>query len=412
MSATPARPARGRVHRDRDAGGRHHAASNRAASAGGERPAETPRDPAGRPGPAGARRGPSSRSGARRRCRRPCRRGSTRGTAAGRATPGRRGTSRSRPATGRWPSASGSQIETSRRGQVRRDVPQAQAHARPGRVLDGERLAERLVPAQQRLDEQVVDREPHRAAPVRVAAEQVVRGLAGLVVDGRGDALDLDPERRPRGGGGTAPGARGATGSRPRPAPRASTRSRRIGGRRLRIIDVPARRVDERAARAGRVSSVTPRSGEEPREVLAERGAELGRHPRHRRPPGRIGSRPTIEWILQRHRGPVGQPQQVVEEAVVVVPQAALVERRRDPHRVLEERRDQVAVGGVAAGQRRRHREHRHAVGVHPGGRVGLLEVARHRQVGAVEGARGCRARGSRPRTGRCPRRPRGSATR
>ena len=43
-----------------------------------------------------------------------CRRGSTRGTAAGRATRGRRGTSRCSRATGRWPSASGSQIETSR----------------------------------------------------------------------------------------------------------------------------------------------------------------------------------------------------------------------------------------------------------------------------------------------------------
>ena len=85
------------IERDRDVGGGHPTtlrsatawrASGRTAEATGLR------DPAARRGPGDAPRAPSSRSGARRRCRRRCRRGSTRGTAAGRATRGRRGTSR------------------------------------------------------------------------------------------------------------------------------------------------------------------------------------------------------------------------------------------------------------------------------------------------------------------------------
>ena len=46
----------------------------------------------------------------------------------------------------------------------------------PGRVLDGEVGAEELVVLQQCPDDQVVDREPHRSAPVGVAA--VHRGAA------------------------------------------------------------------------------------------------------------------------------------------------------------------------------------------------------------------------------------------
>jgi hypothetical protein len=63
--------------------------------------------------------------------------------------------------------------------EVPGDVTEPHPDAGPGRVLDGEVGAERLVPAHQRLDEQVVDREPDRAAPVRVAAEQAGRRLAG-----------------------------------------------------------------------------------------------------------------------------------------------------------------------------------------------------------------------------------------
>ena len=48
----------------------------------------------------------------------------------------------------------------------------------------------------ERVDQEVVDREPDRAAPVRVAAEERARRLGRLVVERRGDSLD----RRARAG--------------------------------------------------------------------------------------------------------------------------------------------------------------------------------------------------------------------
>ena len=53
-----------------------------------------------------------------------------------------------------------------------------------GGVLDEDVVAEEPGIPVQRVDEQVVDREPDRAASVGVAAEQAGGGLAGLIVDG------------------------------------------------------------------------------------------------------------------------------------------------------------------------------------------------------------------------------------
>ena len=52
-----------------------------------------------------------------------------------------------------------------------------------GRALHLERVPEVAVVDAERLDQQVVDREPHGTAPVGVAAEQVARRLGGLVVE-------------------------------------------------------------------------------------------------------------------------------------------------------------------------------------------------------------------------------------
>ena len=61
-----------------------------------------------------------------------------------------------------------------------------------GRVLDREVVAEEAVVALEDADHQVVEREPDRAAPVRVAAEHVGGRLGRLVVDRRADALDVE----------------------------------------------------------------------------------------------------------------------------------------------------------------------------------------------------------------------------
>ena len=178
--------------------------------------------PAGRHGPGDGRRGPSSPSGARPRCPRPV---SPWKYSWNSSRSRHSGSSRNfaiEPATG--PVAVGvrepDRDEAPR--QVGGDVAQPEPAARARRVLDGELVAERLVPAQHRLDEQVVDREPDRAAPVRVAAEQA----ASSTRRARSRSTRGSPRSRsgtaPRGAGARGPAARAARGTRPRDTPRAA----------------------------------------------------------------------------------------------------------------------------------------------------------------------------------------------
>src|SRR6267142_3925499 len=66
--------------------------------------------------------------------------------------------------------------------QLARDVPEVEQAVRAGRALDLEVVAVEVVELLQRLDQQVVQREPHGAAPVRVAPEERRAGFRGLVV--------------------------------------------------------------------------------------------------------------------------------------------------------------------------------------------------------------------------------------
>ena len=69
--------------------------------------------------------------------------------------------------------------------QVRGDPVEGEPLARAGRVLDLQVIAVEPVVALQRVDHEIVDREPDRAAPVGVAPEHGGGGLGRLVVDGR-----------------------------------------------------------------------------------------------------------------------------------------------------------------------------------------------------------------------------------
>ena len=88
----------------------------------------------------------------------------------------------------------------------------------------------------------------------------------------------------------------------------------------------------------------------------------------------------------------VGQPQHVVEEAVLLVPHAVpsadLVHGRGDPEEVLDELERDVLVAGIVLRQLDGDLQHVLAEERHPGGAVGLLEVAAGRQRrAAVEDA-------------------------
>ena len=99
-------------------------------------------------------------------------------------------------------------------GQVAGDVPQTRASPGPGRVLQGEVRAEEFVVLQQFPDDQVVDREPHRAAPVGVAPVHRGAGLGRFVADGR--LRQAGHRVRAAVAFGEGPAARAGTGTRTR----------------------------------------------------------------------------------------------------------------------------------------------------------------------------------------------------
>jgi acyl-CoA synthetase (NDP forming) len=72
------------------------------------------------------------------------------------------------------------------------DGAEVHALAAAGRALDGEPIAVVVVIALEGLDDQIVHREPHRAAPVGVAAEQAGVGLAGRVADLVAAVVDVE----------------------------------------------------------------------------------------------------------------------------------------------------------------------------------------------------------------------------
>src|SRR5918999_2034810 len=65
-----------------------------------------------------------------------------------------------------------------------RHLPQRHHLTGTRRALDAEALSEVVMELLERLDDEEVDREPDRPAPVRVAAEQAAVRLGRLVVDG------------------------------------------------------------------------------------------------------------------------------------------------------------------------------------------------------------------------------------
>ena len=80
-------------------------------------------------------------------------------------------------------------------GQLVRHLAQAQHPSRAGRALDLQPLSVEVVVALEGLDQEEVEREPHRTPPVRVAAEQDGVGLLGLVAHSVLGAAGLQHER-------------------------------------------------------------------------------------------------------------------------------------------------------------------------------------------------------------------------
>jgi hypothetical protein len=67
--------------------------------------------------------------------------------------------------------------------QLLRDLQEIQHAARTGGAFHLQLVVVEVVPAFERLHQQIVEREPDRAAPIGVAAEQRSRALGGGIVD-------------------------------------------------------------------------------------------------------------------------------------------------------------------------------------------------------------------------------------
>ena len=99
------------------------------------------------------------------------------------------------PWHGRRPSSPTRKSEISRAPQVLADLLERPLLARAGRVLERQVVAEVARVAEHRVDDEVIDGEPDRTAPVRVAAEHRGRGLGRLVVDRRLVPTHVEVER-------------------------------------------------------------------------------------------------------------------------------------------------------------------------------------------------------------------------
>ena len=93
------------------------------------------------------------------------------------------------------------------------------------------------------------------------------------------------------------------------------------------------------------------------------------------------GIRPTKERTRRGTKAPSGCMQDVVEEAILLIPQADalaahVVEGVGDVDKVLKELGGHILVGRLGAGQLQGDGQHVQAVHGHPGGAVGLLDVA------------------------------------
>ena len=88
---------------------------------------------------------------------------------------------------------------------------------------------------------------------------------------------------------------------------------------------------------------------------------------------------------LDRYGCPVRGDEPVVEQPVGVVPQSLIAERAADRREMFEELEHEVGGGTAAAVEEDRDGRHGQGVRRHPAGRVGLLERAADRQMGAIQ---------------------------
>src|SRR6266511_514211 len=263
--------------------------------------------------------------------------------------------------------------------QLGPDLPEVHLPVGARGTRDLEIVAEETVELLERLDQEKVDREPHRSAPVRVAAEEARRRLRGLVVHAVVRAV------HPEDVGVVLVVAR----------QRADT----VGREELRFVQHEAEDPGQLLARHDRQHEAPPAARHlDFGNVLAELGVVVDEPARpapearqaigHVRVPRLDGEeRDQAHQRAYLHPLPpaVREGQNVVVEAVFLVPEAHVLaahvaDGMGDVDEVFEELAGHVLVGGIFARQLERDGQHVEAVHAHPARAVRLLDVAPGRQ--------------------------------
>ena len=273
--------------------------------------------------------------------------------------------------------------------QLLGDLEQGHAMARAGGAFDRERVAVEGVEVDQRAHDQGIDRHPHRAAPVGVATEHAGVGFGRQVLHLEFLALDLERERMLQ--------------------VMARQRADAVRAQELVLVEQGGEHalelllVEDRQQPAAVIADEAGLGRRHLGDQLGMAGAELLDH-RHQ--PGKARDRLGLDHRrgaerqqadqrahLEAHRLAVGQPQHVVEEAVLLVPHlvavpAAAVHGVGDPHEMLDELEGHLLIDRVLLGQDEGDLQHALAVERHPRRAVGLLQRAAGRQRrAAVEDA-------------------------
>ncbi len=270
-----------------------------------------------------------------------------------------------------------------------RHLEQRHGLPRTGRTLDLELVAVEAVQIHQRPDDQHIDRHPHRAAPVGVAAEHAAIRFGGQVLHLVLLATDLEHERM------FQVIARERTNA---VRPQELLLVEQVAEHALEFLPVEDRQhpaflvADETAVGRRYLGNQLGMAFAELRDQLHQlRMASDSIRLEHRRRAQR--QQPHHRPDLQAHRLPVGEPQQIVEEPVLLVPHlvvvlAAAVHRIGNPHEMLDELEGDLLVHRVVFGQDQGHLQHALAVERHPGRPVRLLQRATGRQrCAAIEDA-------------------------
>src|SRR6266536_3791346 len=272
-------------------------------------------------------------------------------------------------------------------GKIGRHFPEARLVPRSGRAFDLEFVAEKIMMLLPRLDQQEIEWEPHRTAPVRVAAEERGRGFRRFVVEDEPLAVEIEDK------GICGVTLRHGTHAVPAQHPGLVQKVHENAAEPMRIDDgEPDSLLNAAVHDVGDAAKQLRPILVEPTDTLREitihlQTVTVARGDRE----NRNGTSDRVR--LDREAAAIGKLEGVKIVAFVLVPEAALaashsIDGRADVDEMLEELRRDVLVDDIALRELQRDGLHVEAIHRHPARAVGLVQLPARGQTGStVEGA-------------------------